>query len=308
MEVNSTIVHTPPRAAATVVLLRDGAQGLEVFLVRRAAQSTVLGGVHVFPGGKLDDTDLALAHQLRADLDHAALAARLAEPELAPAVAASLFVAAMREAFEECGVLFAHTGETPARARAQPAGPEPTRTGLPTTPSGVNNPGFADQVRFAHRCLTASALHPWTRWITPRQPSVMHTRFDTRFFLAALPAGQTAVHDNHEATASAWLTPQAALQRYWHNEIEMAPPQIMSLVQLARHATMASALSQARLRPPPVIEPQPFDQNGMRVICYPGDPRHPQPQAAMPGPTRLVFRNRRFEPEHGGLAALLPPG
>lgn len=301
MEVNSTIVHTPPRAAATVVLLRDGAQGLEVFLVRRAAQSTVLGGVHVFPGGKLDDTDLTLAHQLCADLDHATLAARLGEPELAPAVAASLFVAAMREAFEECGVLFAHACAPEAQATPAPGSPPaPAAGGIPLA--------FADRVLASGACLTASALHPWTRWITPRQPSVMHTRFDTRFFLAALPAGQTARHDNHEATASAWLTPQAALQRYWCNEIEMAPPQIMSLVQLAQHPTVASALSQARLRPPPVIQPQPFDQDGMRVICYPGDPRHPQPQAAMPGPTRLMFRNRHFEPEHGGLAALLPPG
>lgn len=297
MEVNSTIVHTPPRAAATVVLLRDSAQGLEVFLVRRATQSTVLGGVHVFPGGKLDDTDLTLAHQLTADLDHATLAARLGEPELAPAVAASLFVAAIREAFEECGVLFAHASAPVAQTQAVAPSAE-AAVGAHLT--------FAEQVHARGGCLTASALHPWTRWITPRQPSVMHTRFDTRFFLAALPAGQTARHDNHEATASAWLTPQAALQRYWHNDIEMAPPQIMSLVQLAQHPTVASALSQARLRPPPVIQPEPFDQDGMRVICYPGDPRHTLPQAAMPGPTRLMFRNRRFEPEHGGLAALLP--
>jgi hypothetical protein len=78
----------------------------------------------------------------------------------------------------------------------------------------------------------------------------------------------------------------------------------MGLVQLARHTDTHSALTEAQSRRPPVVEPEPFDQDGIRTICYPGDPRHSVQQPAFPGPTRLLFKNKRFEPELG-LAALL---
>ena len=78
----------------------------------------------------------------------------------------------------------------------------------------------------------------------------------------------------------------------------------MSLVQLARVHDVAQAMAVARQRPPVLVEPHPFDEDGERVICYPGDPRHPVREIAWEGPTRLRFRNRRFEPE-GGLEALL---
>jgi hypothetical protein len=94
------------------------------------------------------------------------------------------------------------------------------------------------------------------------------------------------------------------LIRYWDHQIELAPPQIMGLVQLARHTDTHSALTEAQSRRPPVVEPEPFDQDGIRTICYPGDPRHSVQQPAFPGPTRLLFKNKRFEPELG-LAALL---
>jgi len=78
----------------------------------------------------------------------------------------------------------------------------------------------------------------------------------------------------------------------------------MGLVQLARHTDTHSALAEAQSRQPPVVEPEPFEQDGIRTICYPGDPRHSVQQSAFPGPTRLMFKNKRFEPETG-LAGLL---
>ena len=147
--------------------------------------------------------------------------------------------------------------------------------------------------------LHAGELTPWTCWITPLVPSVMNKRFDTRFFVAAVPGGQQASHDNHEATESVWLQPRAALQQYWDRAIELAPPQIMSLVHLTHHASVAGVLAQARSRLPPLIQPEPFELDGTRVLCYPGDPRHPVAQRALPGPTRLHYRNKRFEPEDG---------
>jgi hypothetical protein len=122
--------------------------------------------------------------------------------------------------------------------------------------------------------------------------------------LARAPALQTAIQDNHETTEVLWTTPRQALVQYWAGEILLAPPQIMSLSHLSIFNSVDHALEDAALRTPPVIQPEPFDVEGMRVICYPGDPKHPVQQRALPGPSRLHFRNKRFEPE-GGLDALL---
>jgi len=119
-----------------------------------------------------------------------------------------------------------------------------------------------------------------------------------------VPENQSAQHDNHETTDSVWISPAAALGRYVAGEIELAPPQIMSLVHLKQHANAHSVLAEAMQRKPPVIQPEPFDDKGTRVICYPGDVRHPVPDRAFPGPSRLRFTDGRFEPE-GGLARLL---
>ena len=130
-------------------------------------------------------------------------------------------------------------------------------------------------------------------------PSLTNKRFDTRFFVSAVPSNQIARHDNHETTASVWLQPRTALAQYWQGQIELAPPQIMSLAHLARHASVQSVLQAARSRLPPTIEPEPFEHEGARAICYPGDERHSVRAQALPGPTRLVYRNKRFEPMTG---------
>lgn len=294
MELNYSVVHTPPRDAASIVLLRDGQSGLEVFLVRRHGASDVLGGAHVFPGGKLDadDADPALLASLDQPLDR--LHAALGETAIAPDTAAALHVAALREAFEESGVLFARPGTLAEVANAAAL----LREGTPFN---------AALVQLGLRLMT-EAVVPWSRWITPTSPSVMNKRFDTRFFLALVPEGQVALHDNHEAVESVWLSPRAALERYWDASIDLAPPQIMSLVHLARHATAESAMAEARARRPPVVQPEPFDDAGTRTICYPGDPRHSIAERALPGPSRLRYRNKRFEPVEGFDAFFLDGG
>ncbi len=292
MEINSTVVDTPPRDAATVVMLRDGALGIEVLLLKRHTASAVLGGAFVFPGGKLDAADAHPDILQRLDRPLTDLHAQLGEDDLADGKAASLFVAALREAFEESSVLFAHAASDKMLALAQAR--QQLGEGL----------SFTQLLQQGALTLNTDALVPWSRWITPRVPSVSTKRFDTRFFLAHAPNDQIAAHDNHETTESAWLNPRQALTMYWDGQIELAPPQIMSLSHLTRYDSSASAMAAARSRKPPVIQPEPFDQEGMRVICYPGDARHSRSERALPGPTRLHFRNRRFEPS-GGLADLL---
>jgi len=282
MELNSEIPTAPPRNAATVIMLRDAPQGLEVFLVKRHGLSDVLGGAYVFPGGKLDGADALLDARAHLDQDPAALHAALGEPETDIATAAGLYVAALREAFEESRVLFTHDIAT-------------ARAALLQDKAKPFNQLLAElQVRLQTRNVL-----PWSRWITPRMPSVTNKRFDTRFFVAAVPPEQEARHDEHETTESVWLAPRAALEQYWNGQIELAPPQIMSLQHLARHGTVDSVMDAARKQLPPLVLPESFDEGGTRVLCYPGDPRHSVAQRALPGVTRLLYRNKRFEPVEG---------
>ena len=290
------MAHTA-RASASVALLRNTERGMEVLLLRRHAQASNMAGMYVFPGGKLDAADTTLGRSAASarliDQSDSALHHSLNEPGTDAATASGLYVAALREALEECGLLLAEAlGPTAAvdalRARALLGG-------------GM---AFADVLSTLQLRLQTRQLAPWSRWITPLAPSMGTRRFDTRFFVAPAPLGQTALHDNQETTASVWLTPRSALEQYRDGHIDLVPPQIMTLAHLAQHGDVASVLSAARRQPPPTILPEAFDRDGVRIICYPGDAEHSVRQRALPGPTRMQFQQRRFTPE-GGFEALL---
>lgn len=289
MELNTATIDTPPRDAASVVLLRDAPPGLEVLLMRRHAQSQVLGGAYVFPGGKLERSDSTPLVLDRLDAQAQALHGALGEPGLTTGVAAGLFVAALREAFEESGVLFASERGAPLNASVAQQAVRDARAGE----------SFNQLLQMHDWQLDTHALAPWSRWITPRRPSVMNRRFDTRFFLAALPSSQQARSDDHEITEARWLTPRAALQQYEAHQIDLAPPQIISLMHLLTFSDVDSALKDARSRPPPLVEPHSLELGAERIMCYPGDPDHPVTGPALPTATRLIWRDRRFQPPEG---------
>ncbi len=289
LQINTAEVLTPPAPSASVMVLRDGTQGLEVLMVKRHGNSKVLGGVYVFPGGKLDAQDC----QVRADLldqTPQTLRQALGEPDLDEATACGLHVAALRETIEECG-LFLHGGHDPRL-------PEQMRLRLETGQS------FLAAAQAMGLRLQTRLIRPWSRWITPRVPSVSDRRFDARFFVAIAPSDHAPLEHTHEVTETVWLRPESALRQYWELQLGLVPAQIFSLMQLAQHGSADAVLRQAQTRAPLHIEPQPLDLSGQRVVCYPGDPKHPVRKPAWDGPTRLTWRNQRFEPE-GGLDALL---
>jgi 8-oxo-dGTP pyrophosphatase MutT (NUDIX family) len=294
IEIHSTVVDTPPLPSATVMVVREasGPHGLEVLMMRRHGNSGVLGGAHVFPGGKVDPADQVAQASLW-DASPQACRSALNESELADSMVMGLYAAALRETFEECGLVLGAPASVQTDAVAQ-------------VRSAMGGSGdFLAAMQAVGGPWAASALLPWSRWITPRVASMMSKRFDTRFFLAVAPAGQATQHCEREATEAVWLAPRVALERAWERDIELAPPQIMSLAHLARLGSVAAALAWAKAHAPALIAPEPFDEDGERVICYPGDPAHSQPGLPWPGATsRLVFRNGRFEAP-GGLAALL---
>lgn len=248
---NDEIITTPPRDAASVILLRDAKPAIEVLLLRRGNSHTVMGNAWVFPGGKVDDEDFHHTNEITNSLADAP-EILLAEPELSTDHASALFYAACRETHEETGVT-----------------------------------------------LRAEHLTPWSRWITPNEPTMMKKRFDARFFITRMPADQTAVHDGTEATDSAWFTPRKALEAYCANKITLAPPQIMTLAALAIHADTAACISHAQTQSPYCIQPGVLKDNGNRTLTYPGDAEHPQNEKQMPGPTRLTWMGDHFEPVNG---------
>ncbi len=250
-ELNHEKVTTPPTDAATVILLRDGDNGLETLLLCRGNSRTVMNKAWVFPGGKVDTHDYTTDSALSSL--PASAADMLNEPELDDQKACALFRAACRETHEETGVQ-----------------------------------------------LQLSELIPWSRWITPNEPSMMKKRFDARFFIARIPAGQSAVHDGTEATDSIWQSPRSALHAYLNHDMTLAPPQIMTLVALCAHPDTASCLTHALNTPTYCIQPGVIKtDDGNRTLLYPGDPQHEDPTQHMPGPTRLLWKNGHFEPESG---------
>lgn len=277
----------PPRDAATVVLLRDGPTGLEVFFVKRRAEVRFMGGAYVFPGGKLDPADMDPA--VPCDLDECAASARLGEPD--GVRARGLHVTAARECLEEAGVLLVREPVHPdtvtaLRARLQEGG----------TP-------FATLLTAHQLTLAARALVPLSRWITPRGET---RRFDARFFLAAMPGGAVAHHDAGETVASVWLSPREALVRAQRQEIVLVPPTYRTVEVLARCPDVATALAIAP-EVVPTFEPRVLLGSGGEVrIVLPGDPAHGAPAPPMVRGdfdvstlvTRFVYDRGAWRPDH----------
>ena len=262
----------PAHPAATVILLRDAAEGPETFLVRRNAGTAFMAGQHVFPGGRVDAAD----HQPAGAgwLDGADRAAGQ-WPDLSPADAVAYHVAAARELFEEAGVLLARRtdgGLVSLAAEADQARFDVHRRAVHSGTLTLD----ALMAREALR-LALDTLVPWAHWVTP---PVTTRRFDTRFFVARLPADQTPSHDEAETIASTWTSPQAALGSAQRGDIVLPPPTWMTLRELEAFASVEEILAAAPARERERREPLLTEHEGARMMIMPGDPEYGVARAA----------------------------
>ncbi|MFF2651089.1 NUDIX hydrolase [Streptomyces sp. NPDC058045] len=247
-----------PRRAATVMLLRDTGSAPAVHLLRRRAGMAFASGAYAYPGGGVDprDDDARIAW---AGPDRAAWADRLGLPEPA---AQAVVCAAVRETFEEAGVLLAGTGPGDVVSDLTGADWEADRQALIG-----HELSFAEFLARRGLVLRSDLLGAWARWITPEfEPR----RYDTFFFAAALPDGQRTRRTSREADRTVWLQPAEAAAGYDRGELLMMPPTIATLRQLAPHRTVADVLAAAPEQDLAPVLARASLRDGEVVLSWPG--------------------------------------
>ncbi len=238
-----------PRPAATVVLARPGSDGFEVLLVRRNRQAGFVPGAYVFPGGRVDPEDgaSALASRVRGlTPDRARSRLGTAGPSVPPL---AYYLSAVREAFEETGVLLATTEEGgPAPTAAEDAGVDEDRRRLLE-----HEITFHDLLVRRNWWVDGARIEYVAHWITPE---VEPRRYDTRFFLAAVPGGTRVVLDEREMIAERWMRPTEALAARASGQLPMVFPTIVTLQSLQEFATLGQAVAAFANRAIPTVLPR----------------------------------------------------
>lgn len=245
-----------PRPSAAVVLLRDEEDGcVSVFMVRRHAASPFMPDVFVFPGGAVTPDDLALEQTTG-----------LCEPvdEGITALGHGYRAAAVRECFEEAGVLLARRAGTPLVIQ----GDDVQR--FRDYRHGLNSRSLtlADVVRRDELTLATDELLHWAHWITPEESPI---RFETHFFLAAMPHGQEAVPDHRETTAGVWVSPEEAIARSARGEMPLSDPTLHQVRELTGLPSVAAAWQRFRGRRPRTILPRRAYRDGREVMVVPDE-------------------------------------
>ncbi len=254
-----------PVDAATIVLLREAGPASEVLLVQRHAQSRAFGGAHVFPGGVVDAADSAPQMQdASRRLTGGDAAQRLGEALEGPA-ALAFWVAAIRELFEETGILLAERGGVPLALvdRALHARFHDHRAALL-----AGRATFEEIVSSEGLTLATDALEYWSRWITP---VTAPRRYDARFFIARVPRGQEPLHDARETVATVWLTPDAALAEAHAGRMVLAPPTVCTLEDLDVLGAVPAIFAHAAGRAVAPILPKTVEVGGRMAVLFPGD-------------------------------------
>jgi 8-oxo-dGTP pyrophosphatase MutT (NUDIX family) len=276
----------PLTPASTVALIRPGASGLEVFLVRRHTAVAVMAGAHVFPGGSRTMADSAGDI---AELCDGRDRVRDRMQGVLDDEARGFHVAAVRELYEEAGILLARNRD--GRAVGERAGDiKALDVGRDALAAGKT---FAAIVANERWRLALDWLTLFAHWVTP---DIEPRRFDAYFFLAVEPEAQDASHCGRETTVGTWMRPADAIARCLEGRIALPPPTWTTLRQLEPFASVDEAMAWARTSPVPRIQPGFMFQGSTRIVTLPGDPHTP----AVPGfearETRFALENGRWRP------------
>ncbi|MGD2140768.1 MAG: MBL fold metallo-hydrolase [Burkholderiales bacterium] len=250
-----------PRPAATLIVVRDAVHGLEVLLAKRTHLANFAGGAYVFPGGAVDAADSAAElTALASGIDDEMASKRLGIEQ----GGLGYWIAAIRECYEEAGLLFAHAGDGELIDLDE-------RTPLATARQALaaGKTSLPDLLHSHDLCLATDRLHYFGHWITqagrPR-------RYTTRFFLAEAPAGQTPLHDGEELVSHLWIAPAEAIERNRSGDINLMFPTLKTLESLARLRDVAAALEFARTpRPMPPMNPRVGTGGAGKKLLLPGD-------------------------------------
>jgi 8-oxo-dGTP pyrophosphatase MutT (NUDIX family) len=252
-----------PRDAATVMLLRPVSRGtgFEVYMLRRKPSMAFAPGAYVFPGGSVDQRD--------ADEEVAWTGPTVGQwgqvLDAPPELARALVCAAVRETFEESGILLAGESAGTVVADTTGQGWEADRHALLD-----RSLSLAEMLARRGLILRSDLLRPWARWITP---AAEPRRFDTRFFAAALPPGQLPRDVSGEATAVQWITPAAALDAGRARQIELWLPTAITLAELEEHPDIAAVLAAHReIR---ALIPEVYAKEGGMWLTVPGGRKYP---------------------------------
>jgi 8-oxo-dGTP pyrophosphatase MutT (NUDIX family) len=269
---------TPPaRLASTVVLIRPSKTRFDVFLVRRHDNVAFMGGAHVFPGGRVDDAD-RFDHAERLCDGVGEAVARM--PDLDPADAIGHHVAAVRELFEEAGVLLARPGDA-------------HRLGSHRGELAAGTLTLRELAEREGLRLALDELAVFAHWVTPE---VEIKRFDTRFFVARVPEGQEPAHDNAETTHSEWMDPAEAVARCRRDDIALPPPTWTTLRTLEAFSSADEVMQWARQHRVVRIQPGFYKDDTVTMLTLPGDPTFPAIEGfEMPEETRFILTDGRWK-------------
>jgi 8-oxo-dGTP pyrophosphatase MutT (NUDIX family) len=234
---NATPVAVTPRPSATVIILRDGPQGIEAFMVVRHHEIDFASGALVFPGGKVE------AH------DSDGLWAQLASVS-SHTVASAFFVAAARETFEEAGLVLARRRGTHAIIAAADAHALVERHRARLLRGETT---FGDLIKQEGLMLATELMVPFAHWITPEG---LPKRFDTHFLLVAAPVAQVGSHDGEESVEGLWIAPQRALDAAADGKRTLVFATAMNLRKLARYGTVAEAVEMTKASPIVTVMPK----------------------------------------------------
>jgi 8-oxo-dGTP pyrophosphatase MutT (NUDIX family) len=272
-----------PRHAATVILVRDSARGPEVFMMERHVKSDFVGGAYVFPGGRVDPAD-HFPETLCAEQTDASASRILGIPRGGMA----FFVAAIRECFEEAGILLAYDGAGEVLDFRNPEAE--SHYGSLRSRLNAGEISLEEMAREEGFRLATDRMHYWAHWITPEASPI---RYDTRFFLAKAPHNQTAAHDNWELTNSAWVTPREALAKADREEWTIIFPTRRNLMLLVDFTSADEMVAAARSRSDfPTMQPRIRRLPGGIQVVLPGDEGYDEaatdssaPEAETPPPS-----------------------